>query len=92
LGADAGIQNIVQDLMTAAQRCAARESKKKKFLYQMRINENIAVGLFKEQFIRLMMTEDDQMRGTPFKQLIADMEQYIVPVRKLKAPLASGSG
>jgi hypothetical protein len=77
--------NIVQDLITAAQRHAARESKKKKFLYQMRINENIAIGLFKEQFISLMMTEDDQMKGTLFKQLIADMEQYIVPVRKLKS-------
>ena len=77
--------NIVQDLITAAQRRAVRESKKKKFLYEVRINENIAIGLFKEQFIRLMMTEDDQMKGTLFKQLIADMEQYIVPVRKLKS-------
>jgi len=77
--------NIVQDLITAAQRRAVREAKKNKFLYEMRINENIAIGLFKEQFIRLMMTEDDQMKGALFKQLIADMEQYIVPVRKLKS-------
>ncbi len=77
--------NIVQDLITAAQRRAAREAKKKKYIYEMRINENIAIGLFKEQFIRLMMTEDDQMKGALFKQLIADMEQYIVPVRKLKS-------
>ena len=77
--------NIVQDLITAAQRRAVRESKKKKFLYEVRINENIAIGLFKEQFIRLMMTEDDQMKGTLFKQLITDMEQYIVPIRKLKS-------
>jgi len=77
--------NIVQDLITAAQRRAVRESKKKNCLYQIRINENIAIGLFKEQFIRLMMTEDDQMKGALFKRLIADMEQYILPIRELKS-------
>jgi len=77
--------NIVQDLITAAQRRAAREAKKKKYIYEIRINENIAIGLFKEQFIKLMMTEDDQMIGALFKQLIADMEQYIVPVRKVES-------
>jgi len=77
--------NIVQDLITAAQRHAAREAKKKKYIYEMRINENIAIGLFKEQFIRLMMAEDDRMKGALFKRLIAGMEQYTVPVRKLKS-------
>jgi hypothetical protein len=77
--------NIVQDLIAAAQRRAARESRKKKHIYQIRINENIAIGLFKEQFVRLMLDKDDQRRGALFKQLIADMEKYIVPVRELKS-------
>jgi transposase len=77
--------NIVQDLISAAQRRAVRESKQKKCLYEMQINENIAIGLFKEQFIRLMMAEDDEMKGALFKRLISDMEQHVVPVRKLKS-------
>jgi len=50
----------------------------------MRINENIAIGLFKEQFIRLMLEEDDQRKNERFIRLKTDMERNIVPVRRLK--------
>ena len=77
--------NMVQDLITAAEFRAAKKAKKKRLKYAIRINENIAIGLFKEKFIRLMMEEDDCIKGEIFKQLIADMERNIVPVRKLKS-------
>jgi hypothetical protein len=77
--------NIVQDFITRAECRVAKNAKKKKLKYKMRINENIAIGLFKEQFIRLMIEDDDTLKGTIFKQLIADMERNIVPVRKLKS-------
>jgi len=77
--------NMVQDLITAAEERAVRRSKKKQHLYAIRINENIAIGLFKEQFIRLIMEEDDRIKTLIFNRLKADMERYIVPVRKLKS-------
>ena len=77
--------NMVQDLINAAEYRAAKRAKKKRLKYEIRINENIAIGLFKEQFIRLMMEEDDQQKDNIFKRLIADMERNIVPVRKLKS-------
>jgi hypothetical protein len=51
----------------------------------VRINENIAIGLFKEQFVRLMLEEDDTRRDDLFRRLMADMEKNIVPVRTLKS-------
>jgi hypothetical protein len=51
----------------------------------VRINENIAVGLFKEQFIRLILEEDNTQKDELFRGLVADMERNIVPVRKLKS-------
>jgi hypothetical protein len=77
--------NIVQDLITAAERRAAKNSKKKRHRYEMRINENIAIGLFKEQFIKLVMEEDDRIKDAMFSRLVADMERFIVPVRELKS-------
>jgi hypothetical protein len=77
--------NIVQDLMTASQLRAEKRAKKKRFLYEIRINENIAIGLFKEKLIKLMIEENDTIKNTMFKQLISDMERHIVPVRKLKS-------
>jgi hypothetical protein len=44
--------------------------------------ENIAIGLFKEKFIRLMIEEGDSLKGEMFRQLTAGMERNIVPVRK----------
>ena len=77
--------NMVQDLITAAERRAVKKAKKRRLKYEIRINENIAIGLFKEQFIKLMMEEDDGIKGAMFKRLTADMERHIVPVRKLKS-------
>ena len=77
--------NMIQDLITAAQCRAAKKAKKKRLKYEMRINENIAIGLFKEKFIRLMVEENDSRKDEMFKRLTADMERNIVPVRKLKS-------
>jgi hypothetical protein len=73
--------NIVQDLITAAEIRAVKKSRKKRYRYAVRINENIAIGLFKEQFIKLIMEEDDSIKDAMFSRLITDMERYIVPVR-----------
>ena len=77
--------NIVQDLITGAEYRAAKRAKKQRLKYEIRINENIAIGLFKERFIRLIMEEDDQRKDAMFRQLRADMEKHIVPVRRLKS-------
>jgi hypothetical protein len=73
--------NIIQDLITAAEKRAVEKSRKKQHKYEIRINENIAIGLFKKQFINLMMEEDDFQKSALFSRLTADMEKYIVPVR-----------
>jgi hypothetical protein len=77
--------NMIQDLITSAERRASKKAKKKQLKYEMRINENIAIGLFKEQFLHLMLEEDASLKDQIFKKLVADMEQNIVPVRKLKS-------
>jgi IS4 transposase len=76
--------DTVRDLINATESRAAKRAKKKRLKYGIRINENIAVGLFKEQFIKLIMEEDDCRKDNMFRKLTADMERYIVPVRKLE--------
>ena len=75
--------NIVQDLISAAQWRVTRKAQKKHLKYEIRINENIAIGLFKEQFIKLMLEEDDRLKDDMFARLKSDMERNIVPVRSL---------
>jgi hypothetical protein len=48
----------------------------------VRINENMAVGLFKDRLIKLLIENDDTGRRLLFMELQADMEKYFLPVRK----------
>jgi hypothetical protein len=77
--------NMIRDLATAAEKRAQKKAKSRKYLYGVRINENMAIGLFKEQFIRLMMAEEDLKQKEMANKLMADIERYIVPIRTLKS-------
>jgi hypothetical protein len=79
------VYNMVQDLITVADRRIAKQEKKKGYTYKMRANENIAIGLFKEQIIRIMPEEDKRLKDVLLQRLVTDMERNIVPVRKLKS-------
>ena len=49
----------------------------------MHTNENIAIGLFKEQMIKLILEKDAERRGQLLFELQAEMEEHILPQRKL---------
>jgi ribosomal protein S8 len=74
---------MVQDVITGAQMRAQRKKQKRPSRYQTRINENIAIGLYKEQFIRLMLEENKERQNGLFVQLKEDMMKNIVPIRTL---------
>ena len=79
------VYNMVEDMITGAEYRASGEAKRKRLRYKVRINENIAIGLFKEQFIRLMVEQEDGRKDQMFRSLIAEMQRNIVPVRNLKS-------
>ncbi|MFP3041616.1 IS4 family transposase [Treponema primitia] len=83
--AQALVFNMTHDLITIAERKAVKRAKKKGLRYEVRINENIAIGLFKEQCIRLILEEDNVKKDVMFRGLMADMEKNIVPVRESKS-------
>jgi hypothetical protein len=47
----------------------------------MRINENIAIGLFKEQIIGILIEDNSKKQGVLFDKLTDEMLKSIVPVR-----------
>jgi hypothetical protein len=75
--------NMVQDLITGAERRLKVRSRKQGYRYETRINENIAIGLYKEQFIRLIVEEDVGRKNELFVQLREAMMKNIVPVRTM---------
>jgi hypothetical protein len=77
------VYNMVQDVITGAQKRAQRKKQKRQSRYQTRINGNIAIGLYKERFIRLMLEENKERKNGLFVQLREDMMKNIVPIRTL---------
>jgi len=45
----------------------------------------MAIGLFKEQFIKLLIEKDDKLQNKKLVQLQRDIENYVVPIRNLKS-------
>ncbi|MDR3122850.1 MAG: hypothetical protein LBU16_03615 [Treponema sp.] len=76
--------NMTQDVLGEAEEQARERGKEREYRHEVKINENIAIGLWKEQFIRLMLEDDKEKQEQLLRRLQADMERNIVPVRQLK--------
>jgi IS4 transposase len=73
--------NMVQDLIHSKEAELKEKSQEKNYTYEVKINENIAIGLFKEQLIKLMIEDNSRKRGAMFDKLTDDILKNIVPVR-----------
>jgi hypothetical protein len=78
------VYNMVQDVLGEAEEEARERGKEREYRHEVKINENIAIGLWKEQFIRLMLEDDEEKQEQLLRRLQADMARNIVPVRQLK--------
>lgn len=77
------VYNMLQDIRKEADDEVSIKSGEKGSKYPMHTNENIAIGLFKEQMIKLILEKNATKRGQLLFELQAEMEEYILPERKL---------
>jgi hypothetical protein len=75
------VHNIIEDLLNQANPEVADAGEKKGLKYKMHVNESIAIGHFKDQFVSLALEADDQQRGRLFDKLLSDIEAYTLPYR-----------
>lgn len=77
------VYNMVQDIRRYADSEARKTGEEKGLAYPVRTNENIAIGLFKEQMIKIVMEESPKKQARLLQALQAEMEQYVLPIRDL---------
>lgn len=77
------VYNMIQDIRNSANKNIG--SKEGSYKYAMRTNENIAIGLFKETMISILMEEDSSKREKQLEELQSEIEKHVLPVRKLKS-------
>ena len=61
---------------------AEEKIEKNKYKYEMTINENMAIGLFKNEIIYIMLEEDDNKRLELYDKLVNKISKYKIPIRK----------
>ena len=76
------VYNMIQDIRNSADEEAVASGQKKGNKYPMHTNENIAIGLFKEAMLKLLLEQEDKKRVQKLNELQAEMERYVVPKRE----------
>jgi len=76
------VYNMIQDIRNSADEEAVASGQKKGNKYPMHTNENIAIGLFKEAMLKLLLEQEEKKRVQKLNELQAEMERYVVPKRE----------
>lgn len=75
------VYNMAQDMKKEAEEKLKKEKKESK--YPLRINENQAFGIFRNEMINLMLEDDNEKRGKKYQDLEDEMRNYYLPKRNL---------
>lgn len=73
------IYNQLQDMINASNEKLKLQKAKTKLEYK--INENKAVGIFKDKFIKIMMISDDKKSEEEYDKLMVEMTHYVSAIR-----------
>ena len=72
------VYNMVQTMKNEAK----EDIEQKRYKYEMKINENISIGLFKNEMIYIMLEDNDQKRVKRYDKLCKKILKYKIPIRK----------
>ena len=79
------VYNMIQDVRNAANANLRKKHAWKIYKYFMQTNENIAIGLFKEEMIKILLETDPLKREERLIELQGEIEKHVLPVRDLKS-------
>lgn len=77
------VYNMMQDIRKNADEKASETGKQNGNKYTMHTNENVAIGLFKESIIKILLEVTLQKRIEKLGNLQLEMERYVLPIREL---------
>ena len=73
---------LVYNMIQTMKNEATEEIEQKKYKHEMKVNENIVIGLFKEEMIYIMLEEDEEKRLKRYDNLSKKILKYKIPIRK----------
>jgi len=82
------VYNIVQSFINVAE----EEIEQEKYKYEMKINQNMAVGFLKDYFIFIMLESDEKKKNKLMDEFEELIIKYLVPIRKNRRYLRDKKG
>ena len=77
------VYNMMEDVRHTAEE--KLQKKPDKYMYPQRINQNVAIGIFKDELLDMALEENDRIRVRKLKRIQAEISKYTLPVRKSKS-------
>lgn len=75
------IYNQIQDMVNESNERLKIKNKDKNLKLEYKTNENIAVGLFKEKFIKILLIPDDEKSKEEYDKLMEEMTNHVSAMR-----------
>lgn len=76
------VYNQIQDMLNDGNEQLRKINKGKNLKREYHINENKAIGLYKEQFIKIMLIEDKEIAAKKYDELFNEMQKYVSVIRE----------
>lgn len=75
------VYNQIQDLLLVGNSQLEEEQKIKNNKLKYKINENKAIGIYKEKFIKILLIEDETKRTLEYEFFLDDIKNYVSTIR-----------
>lgn len=76
------LYNMTQDMLRDAEMVQKEKIKQKHYKYKMTVNVNLAIGIIKDELIRMALENSPEKRAEIFEGIIEAIAGNIVPVRE----------
>ncbi len=77
------VYNMIEDVRHSAEEKIQKHPDK--YMYPQRINQNVAIGIFKDELLDMALEENNSIRIRKLKKLQSEISKYTLPVRKSKS-------
>lgn len=76
------VYNQLQDMIFTGNKALKEKLKNKKLKLEYKISENIAVGLFKNELIKILLIDNIEVSNEQYENLLTEMTNYATAIRK----------
>ena len=76
------LYNLISDIINDVEEQAEESGKYKNRKYPMAVNRSLAIGILKEELVRLILEKDEKKQEALMKKIMNEISENVQPVRE----------